>query len=249
MADQPIEQVKPIREITVKDGEEMVEALKSSVALAMTDWEQRFIGITFPTREDFEQEEEYHETIVYMMTELVDSVRELKEELFKDMLNNYNEFLSIKIKTEEDAKEQTRKCHVVIGETIRDAKKTAAISVVITLLLPGLAPFVLMISIPKLALDLVMNQFSKYKMRHNAELLENLKTIQIPYFDFIDQMRTDYHQSNKELAVLMEKAKRGEDISKELLPMIQPERLSLSREKAKQLELSMKPVEPKKENN
>ena len=62
-------------------------------------------------------------------------------------------------------------------------------------------------------------------------------------------MRTDYHQSNKELAVLMEKAKRGEDISKELLPMIQPERLSLSREKAKQLELSMKPVEPKKENN
>ena len=226
---------KPIMNSEVKDGEELVETLKSSVTLAMTDWEQRFIGITFPTREDFETEEEYKETIVYMMTELVDSVRELKGDLFRQMNDNYNEFLAVQMKTNQDAKEDIKKAYIVMEKTRKDAKSSGIITIALTLLFPGYLPIIVLVQAPRFAYYLTMNLYSKHKVRNDEEIMENLRTIQIPYFDFICDMRSDYHKSNQELDELMKRAQQGEDVTNELLEMIKPERLSLSRKKAQEL--------------
>ena len=63
-----------------------------------------------------------------------------------------------------------------------------------------------------------------------------LKDIQNRLFELMDTLRTDYHQSNKELKELQERAKKGENVMPILLEMISPERVALPKISQEEIE-------------
>ena len=229
---------KQVLEIDVTTPEELIETLISSVAFSMSEWEEGLLEVEVPTREECDSDEEYKEVMVYMMTELVDEVKDRKKRLFVSNLNSYNDFLSMKNQILPAKQERAKQAEVVIGQAYKNLKRTGIISLVVTLIVPGALPIVLIIAVPLVLRDVAMKLFSD-KLIRDAERLEvSVNFVQDAFYDLVNRLRDDYHQSNKELDLLRERAEKGENVIPELLEIVRPERVNLTKEQGRLIQES-----------
>ena len=65
------------------------------------------------------------------------------------------------------------------------------------------------------------------RLEKNTNIQELFDLIQEPLYELTDKFRTDYLKSKKEFEELEEKAYAGDNIVKELMELINPERVGL----------------------
>ena len=213
--------------IEAHSSSDVAGMLKVSVAAQMSEWHENLLSMEVPEKEEFESEEEYREFMKMFMTDLVDAITSIKGDMFKDILNSYNDFLSEKIAVETQFKEEDERAKMVIRETRIHIKRIGIASLVITLILPSMLPIVLVINLPRIGLNLMAKKVMERNIEKNRLVLETMEQIQLPFYDFVCTLRDDYHKSNQELKELREKASQGENVIEPLLQMVNPERLAL----------------------
>lgn len=226
---------KPVKIIQIDSMDGMVSMMKYAVAASMTDWEKSILELEIPKREDFTTEEEYQVEIRQYMVDLVDEVKEIKGEVFKSVLDSYNNYLSSKYEIESTIKKQNEQCVNMYINATADMKRAGILTVVLTLFVPQALPILLVLDIPRVGIDLLARGVSKKKMKMNEIQKELFSQIQIPFFDFTCDLRSDYHKSNKELDELRKKALNGENVIGNLLEIVNPERVNLKRVESSEL--------------
>ena len=232
----------------VETGEELLAILQASVASYMSEMQDHILTTELPKREDFATEAEYQEMKREYMQFLVYKTELVKRDIFQDILNSYNDFLTEKNSVEIVMKKQAQQEREFKVQSSYAIKRIGIESVAISLLLPYCIPIVLIINVPRIGLNLGLRKAFEYRTKHNNELSEKLKDIQIPLFDFTCDLRSDYHKSKKELKELEAKAEAGESVVAELYEILDPSRVNLQRIEEKDRVLPIPEEESAKSN-
>jgi len=215
--------------IIVEGGNQMVEMLKTITSAEMTGMEQLLLQVELPQREEYETEEEYKEDYKQFMLDMIDTIKDAKKGIFCNVLDAYNEFLYSKNDMDNRINTQNRESIEMMETAGRDIRNTGIATVVLSILLPSAIPIILVFSVTRASLDFLQSVFNTKRMLRNEQIREEMKNIQIPFFEFTCDLRSDYHKSNHELDALKEKALNGENIMGELIQIVSPERVSLQR--------------------
>ena len=240
---------KQIKVIQVDSSEAIVDSMKLCVAMAMSEWEQDLLTAELPKREDYQTETEYQEEIKAYMTDAVDQIKDLKRQVFCSVLESYNEFLTAKYDQDTNIKNENSKCIEYIGDSLSDMKRAGIITLVLTLILPSALPIIIVLNGTRIGLDALTSKIMGRKIESNNQIQEEIKKIQIPFYEFTDTLRTDYHQSNHELDELREKALKGENVLGKLMEIVNPERVQLPHVEQRVIELEDAPKEYIKKDN
>ena len=215
--------------IQVTSGEQIVETMKLYVGEMLSGFYDCLLELDLPKLEDFQTKEEYEEACKKMMIELVEDVTDIKEEVFKNVLNTYNDFLTGKVEFEQASNKEKQALQSSIVRMNVDMKTTGIVTLTLTLLFPGAMPILLMINIPRIGMDLLIRNKNQAKINRIEFLKKEMKKIQDPFYELTDALRSDYHKSKKELEEIKQKAIEGNNVVQDLLPIIDPERISLPR--------------------
>jgi len=224
-----------IKIINVDTSDALVGTMKLCVASAMTEWEQNLLEQELPKREDYESNEEYEQDRKQLMIDLVDEVQKLKKQVFVSVLDSYNDLLSAKYEIENNVRESNQSCIDLINQSRRDIKNAGIVTLLLTIVFPQSLPFLLILNIPRVGLDVLATKASIRRINLNQLALENIKGIQYPMYDLTCDLRSDYHESNRRLKELRDKAVNGENIIGDLLELVNPERVHLKRVEKQEL--------------
>ncbi len=211
------------------DSDNIVEVLKMQTSLVLSTYYEKLKRDIKPSREDYTSEEEYQIVSRMQELELIDQVKEIKHLVFSNILNMYNEFIIEKNGFDFTSKKQNEESIQIINYTNSDIKRAGIITIGVTILLPIIAPIVIVFNIPRIGIDLIENKYHSKRLYNNIMIDEELKKVQDPFYELVDTLRSDYHKSNKELKQLEDKALHGVDISTELIEFLDPERVNLER--------------------
>lgn len=155
--------------------------------------------------------------------ELIELTREMKESIFLGLLDFYNDFLKDKTEIENKLKEE----NVVIeslNELLTDINnKLIAIVTISAIVIPKIAPVITLVSVLKIAQNYLQIVELRKEMEDNNQIMTNYQKFYQTIYKYIDNLRTDYHRSKKELDALEVRAKNGEDIMDDLLKIVNPE--------------------------
>ena len=165
-----------------------------------------------------------------LMLDLIDEVKSIKHNLFKNTLDSYNDMIIEMNRFKARFQDEQRESELMKEYINGSMKRTIIISAGVSILLPGLIPLVLIYDIPKLGFDSVIKKYHNNRIENNKMTNEIFETIQDPFFEFMDTLRTDYHHSNKVFKELEERACNGEDIINDLKELMNPERVGLELE-------------------
>lgn len=215
--------------IPLSNTKEIIEMLKMVVSNQMIQVENLILSEPLPKREDFQTEEEYNREVKEFMSDAIDVIEDAKKEIFVNVLDSYNDFLVMKNTIESPIKDQNKQAEETAFNAGRSIRNTAIGTAVLTLLLPSLFPIVIVVGVGRIGFKILEVKMCANTVARNMEMEEVLKNLQIPFFDFTCELRTDYHQSNKELKEMRERLENGENIMPDLMELIKPERLSLER--------------------
>ena len=232
-----------IEVINLDDPSQTVDLIKMFISRALEGCEEDFLNIEVKDELDFKTEEEYKEYFKNLQLQLIEDVEEIKLSIFQTVLYSYNKFVGEKNLFELDALNAQKESEEMIDFTSRDIKRATITSIGISLIFPSFIPAVFIINFPRLWADFQANEFHIGRMQAYADAQEKFKELQLPFFDLMDTIRTDYHKSKKELKELRRYAIEGENIIPYLFSQIGPERLSINRYDLETLEFDIE--EPK----
>lgn len=235
---------KNIPVITISKSEFIVSTLKLLISSTLMDCCEALKKVEVP--ED-NQVETYKQ--------LVAEMKKVREGIFIDTLNSYNDFLTQKHQLESMINDQDKKNIQDILRYQSDFKNTSIVALVLSLLFPSYFPIIMGINIPRMGVDWIGSKRRMNKIVWNHIQMEEWNSIQNPFFDLTCDLREDYHKTKDEWKKLEEKATIGENIIPELISIMSPERLSLPEvkiedwiemEEQPSLELKEEPYQKKK---
>ena len=207
----------------VEEPEQLIETLKNEISIILSTTYNELDNMLFD-----EIEEDNLNVVNRMMNlQLIDEVKEIKHNIFLDVLNTYNELITEKNQFETILKSENKESEYIKEECESSMKRTLIFSAGASLLLPSFIPLVLIIGIPRIGVDKLMKDYHDYRINKNNEREDCLKRTQEPLYEFTDRLRTDYHKTNKELKELEERAINGDYIIDELKEIVNPKRVGL----------------------
>ena len=209
--------------------EEAIQIIKLYVASVLSEYCESLENYELPKIEDYNNDVEYQEQYKKEMLEIINEVESTKKSLFISVLNSYNQFLTKKNEIERLIKNQNDISIQIIDNATSDLKRTGIMAIALTVLFPGLAPFIIVINIPRIGMDYSLKKNHNIRIMRNSYLEQEFKRIQIPFFDFTDILREDYHKSMKEIQLAKQKLLNGEEVIADLLKMMNPERVHLEK--------------------
>ncbi len=213
--------------IEVNDPNQMVDILKLQASTILSDVTEQLKADILPNREDFETEEEYEIIKRMTMMQLVDDISAVKKEVFCGILDTYNNFITEMNTFMSESKKQNKESLVMREYASYDMKKAGIITLGVSVIFPIAAPFLIVINLPRIGMDALLKKYHNMRLERNEALYEVFKSIQDPFYEFTNTLRSDYHASNKELKELKDKAIEGEDVLPQLIQIIEPERVGL----------------------
>lgn len=217
------------KSITITLIDNPVESIKLVTSIIMSQWTSAIIEEGFPKETEFSSKEEYELALKEYMLKLVEEVKESKHEIFTSILECYNQILSKKGEVAEVFKEQEIQSQLTIERANYDMKSAGIVTIGLGLLVPNFLPIAVAINVPRVLGDIFLKKFHLQRMQNNREVSKGISSIQEPLYWFTDQLRTDYHESNKKLEELKRRALKGENVIDELLEIMNPERLHLKK--------------------
>ena len=232
-----------IEVINLEDPSQTVDLIKVFISQALEECEEEFLNLEVKDQSDFETEEEYLEYFKDLQNQLIDDIEEIKLSIFQTVLYSYNKFVGEKNLLELDALNAKKESEEMINFTSRDIKRATISSIGISLIFPSFIPAVFIINFPRLWANFHVNEYHIGRMEAYEDAKERFKEIQLPYYELMDTIRTDYHKSKKELEELRKNVEDGENIIPYLFSQIGPERLSINRYDLSNLEFDIE--EPK----
>ena len=162
-----------------------------------------------------------------LMLSLIDEIRGIKHDLYSNILDNYNE-LVMEINTFKARSKNENEESIIMKDYLEHSmKKNLIISSGVSLLFPAIIPIVLIVNLPILGADALVLNYHNNRLEKNTNIQEVFDLIQEPLYELTDKFRTDYLKSKKEFEELEEKAYAGDNIVKELMELINPERVGL----------------------
>ena len=202
--------------LDLRDTETIIKNLKQNIIILLTE---EHYGIMF----DYESKtpEEQLQEIEY--------IKMIKDSIMQDVTNYYNNFLDKKFTWGKILKEEQDKRKLVGEATDFDMKKTGIITAASSIIVPPLAPLALAIGLPIIGLDSRLKKTSEQVSEISGMILEEYEKTAQRFYDFICDIREDFHKSNTELDELKNRALTGEDITGDLLRITNPERVGLKR--------------------
>jgi len=203
--------------------------LKTEVSLVLSSIYDETKESISMEREDYETEEEYQIMHRINELELLDEIKEIKHAIFSGLLDTYNDLVMDSNMFRSKVSSDRRESEEMIDLASYDMKKAGIITIGGSLLLPIIAPLLIIFNGPRIGLDCLTKKYHSERLEYNEKLLKEIKEIQDPFYEFINTLRTDYHRSNEELKELEKRALNGEDISNLLIEYINPERIGLER--------------------
>lgn len=221
---------QPVKVIELTCGNDATKMLKAMVSSLYVEWLDDLMEVDLPQDVDFDSKEEYEKACKEFMIDLVDQAKEYKEDIFRNVLASYNQFLSSKHDFETYAQKQDAESIEGIEKMTLDMKSVGMVSLFLTFILPQSLPYIILLNGPRIGLDVMSRKRFEKNLEQTRIAREQMKSIQDPMFWFTDQLRTDYHKSNQEFKELRERASNGENIIEKLTEMMSPERLALKRE-------------------
>ena len=213
--------------IEVNNGEELVDALKYISSTILSESYETLKQGILPKKEEFATTEEYELAHNKSSLELINEIESIKKDVFTSVLDIYNNFLSEKAETERLYKLQKEESYKLIEYTSHHMKRLCIFTVGESLILPVYTPVFIIINGPRVVLDYVVKKKNEKIIEIGGILIEEYKNIQYPLYEFLDTLRSDYHKSKRELEEIKTKSLEGKEIEKDLLPIINPERINL----------------------
>jgi hypothetical protein len=213
--------------VKVDDPKEVVEIFKVQISLMLSNYYEQVKNNVFPKKEDFSSIEEYETEYNLAIFDLIDEIEEIKHEMFTGVLESYNDFIIEKNTFDATASKENSESIELIDLTTYDMKKAGIITVGATILLPIIAPIVIVFNLPRIGMDVLSKKYHEKRLEYNSYIQGKFKEIQDPFYELTYSLRSDYHKSKQELKELKERALQGEDIADDLIPMLNPERVNL----------------------
>lgn len=168
------------------------------------------------------------ETSVEEYLKLIELVRIEKQDIFSQTLNAYNNFLNTKFDTITELKKQNNKYSDYSQEFLNEnTSKIYSLIMLSAIISIRLAIYIAIINMALKTLDTYATKIFKKLMEIINEKILYWQDFQNRFYAYCDNMRTDYHKSEKELESLKERAKNGENIMDELLQIAHPSSIGL----------------------
>ena len=209
--------------------EDYAKALRLDAAKFLTSKYDELLQKKIPVREDYATDEEFKKAQQNFMLESIEFVSVNKHAAFSLTLNQYNELLVL-LNEYEDKKKGHDKTHIAEMENCyKRNRRTFIATIAATLIYPVGLPAYLVIGAARNGMNNMQANYHRRSMIAEDGICQVLVDFRNNMFDLTDIMRTDFHQSKRELEELRERAKKGENIMPILLEMISPEKLSLPR--------------------
>ena len=213
--------------IEVSSVEELLGVVKARTAKYLKEQEEDFLMEEPPKEEDYEDQELFQLAQKLFMVSMVDEVKKVKKNAFTTILDVYNKFLSEKRNMEEACQREEIQADGKMYQSIQTIKNTGIVSFVLSFLFPQYAPIIIAVNLPRIGKAVIDKKIAKNRLERAIQGASVMGDAQNPLFDFTCDLREDYHKSNRELEELRKRAMMGENVIKELLPIISLERLNL----------------------
>ena len=216
--------------------EDYAKSLRMDAAIFLTEKYDELLQKEIPKREDYASAEEWQEAKKRFMLESVDFVETNKKAAFVLTLDQYNEFLRFLNQYNEDKNKNNQRHTEEIEKCYKRNRRTLFATIAATLIYPAGFPAYLIIGATQNGWNSLEAERHRRAIIAEEGIYTVVKDFQNRMFDLTDIMRTDYHQSKKEIEDLKERAKKGENVMPILLQMISPEKLSLPRVEQQEIE-------------
>ena len=203
--------------ITLEATENIIQQLKTFIENTLSDY---YYHILFTDINELSIEERLL---------LIKTIKELKESIFVETLDIYNGFLKNKVEKEALIKRDNQERKIKIEQVKRDMKSTGFITVSISILAPAVAPFLVIANVPRIGLDYLLKNLNTQLIELHEEMMKEYDKLHQEFFQLTDTLRTDYHRSKKEIEKLKRRTQEGEDITEELLKLVNPETIGLKK--------------------
>ena len=155
-----------------------------------------------PCREDYTSEEEYKEAFNAYLMKLVEYVSKIKHDVFSDVLDSYNESISIENRIKDSVDKLVSQADKDINYFSSHTRRGFISAFICSLLFPNMMPIFVglcgaryFINNSKIKRRMIVSNEQKEALRQFREDKEKI-------FVFQDSLRTDYHKRKGELEEL-----------------------------------------------
>ena len=210
-------------------NEELRETLNSfkDLVSVMLSRSLEDVYYMMPEEDEFMFEEDYLLMRKIISLDAINMIKKVKYDIFSRLLDTYNIVITDMNTFKSRYKKENIESEEIQLLVNRSMKRTAVISAGVSFLIPALIPLVLLIGVPSIGMDKMTKDYHKERIEKNNELKELYDIIHKPFYEFISILRRDYHRSNEELKELELRAMNGEDITEELISILDPSRIGL----------------------
>ncbi len=155
-----------------------------------------------PKKEDYESEEEYKKAFNEYLLFLVDYVSKIKHTVFSDILDTYNDSITIERRLEDAVKAGTSRANLDIASSNSDIRRAIIVAVICCLISPSMAPFFIGLNGVRIILDKSIIRKRTTVSEQQKTRLKQFSTLKEDIYQFQDSLRTDYHSRKGELEEL-----------------------------------------------
>lgn len=202
--------------VTIENIEKHFKQIKERIAILLSE---EYYNILFDIEPKTSSEK----------IEQINQIEFIKKILFEEILQTYNEFLITKNLLELYINKENNKRNNVIELSDYDIKEKGIVTITASLLLPMVAPIVISIAVPVIGLDYYLKIINQKMLELNEAILKEYQRVHKELSQFENTLRTDYHSTKKRLEDLKEKALMGEEITNDLLEIVNPESIGLNK--------------------
>ena len=156
-----------------------------------------------PKMEDYQSEAEFKKAYNdYLMT-LVEYVSKIKYDVFSDVLNSYNESLSIEHNLLDNSKRLTDRINRDVNYFNGNIRRTVISSIICCLICPvNMIPLFIGLGLGRYAINKAQIKRSMVITEQQKEMLKQFRDDKDKIYVFQDDLRTDYHKRKVELEEL-----------------------------------------------
>ena len=163
---------------------------------------------------------------------LLETIEVAKKTIFQNVLESYNNYLREGVDIKSSLKKIVSYNEANIKRANHDIVATTIVVTATVILLPGIAPIVIGISIPKYGLDILAKKGNLKQMAEIKQFIEEYDSIRPEFFELTDTLRTDYHRTNKKIKELKERALAGENVIEDVMSLLDLETIGLPNKKS-----------------
>lgn len=240
-----------IQFIQLDDNEDSLKMMKMMVAAMMKEWQNQVITLDTPKEEEYTSIEEYKKAYNDFMLETINDIKGVKYSIFNNINTINNNFLELIRKTQRAFEQEKIRREQVIRGAKRDIAISAVAATGLSMIFPGALPYLLIINIPKVGIEIYAIRKNKNRIEVNMGVEKRLSELETDLNFLTCDLREDYHKTEKELEELKIQLLEGKDIKEGLINLFDPKRVGLTpltEEEFKQIPFEEKPKEYKKEN-